>query len=307
MSCSRTAEVACPDCAAASKADARKRSWSRPRAPTMDRARGEDVAWRYRRRVLEDASRRRECRRCHRPRSIRLTSCRSAWASGHRRWCCRRSSCELFTHLAAGPDWRGDRQSASAFTSARSMISSTPSWRWSSSSATVTAARRRYRNTAETALFLDKNSPAYIGGILEMANARLYRFWGDLTDGTADRQAAERDQAHRRSRCSTSSTATQRGSSSSWRRWRHLGRQLPSVGRKVRFLRSTRRSAMSAAPLASCRRSSPPPSAHALHQLLTCRSSRRSPSKAIAAAGLERARRGRVRSISSPIRYPRPT
>src|SRR5256886_17114841 len=35
-----------------------------------------------------------------------------------------------------------------------------------------------YRNTAETTLFLDRNSPAYIGGILEMANARLYGFWG---------------------------------------------------------------------------------------------------------------------------------
>jgi hypothetical protein len=40
----------------------------------------------------------------------------------------------------------------------------------------------RYRNTAETAAFLDKSSPTYIGGILEMCNARLYRFWGDLTD-----------------------------------------------------------------------------------------------------------------------------
>jgi SAM-dependent methyltransferase len=39
-----------------------------------------------------------------------------------------------------------------------------------------------YRNTAETAAFLDKRSPAYIGGILEMSNARLYRFWGDLTE-----------------------------------------------------------------------------------------------------------------------------
>lgn len=38
-----------------------------------------------------------------------------------------------------------------------------------------------YSNTPETATFLDKKSPAYIGGILEMANARLYRFWGDLT------------------------------------------------------------------------------------------------------------------------------
>jgi len=40
----------------------------------------------------------------------------------------------------------------------------------------------RYWNTPETALFLDKNSPAYMGGILEMAGDRLYRFWGDLTE-----------------------------------------------------------------------------------------------------------------------------
>src|SRR4051794_35015245 len=37
-----------------------------------------------------------------------------------------------------------------------------------------------YRNTPETALFLDKGSAQYMGGFLEMANARLYRFWGDL-------------------------------------------------------------------------------------------------------------------------------
>jgi SAM-dependent methyltransferase len=40
----------------------------------------------------------------------------------------------------------------------------------------------RYRNTPETALFLDRNSPEFIGGFLEMCNARLYRFWGDLTE-----------------------------------------------------------------------------------------------------------------------------
>ncbi len=38
----------------------------------------------------------------------------------------------------------------------------------------------RYRNTASTAHFLDKNSPDYIGGILEMCNARLFKFWSDL-------------------------------------------------------------------------------------------------------------------------------
>jgi predicted O-methyltransferase YrrM len=40
-----------------------------------------------------------------------------------------------------------------------------------------------YRDTQETATFLDKRQPTYVGGLLEMANARLYPFWGDLTQG----------------------------------------------------------------------------------------------------------------------------
>lgn len=40
-----------------------------------------------------------------------------------------------------------------------------------------------YSNTAETDLFLDKRKPSYIGGMFEMANARLYGFWGRLTEG----------------------------------------------------------------------------------------------------------------------------
>jgi hypothetical protein len=40
----------------------------------------------------------------------------------------------------------------------------------------------RYRNSAEAAEFLDEKSPAYVGGFLKMCNARLYGFWGDLTD-----------------------------------------------------------------------------------------------------------------------------
>jgi hypothetical protein len=39
-----------------------------------------------------------------------------------------------------------------------------------------------YRNTPETDLFLDKHKPSYIGGILEMANARLFGFWNNLTE-----------------------------------------------------------------------------------------------------------------------------
>ena len=40
-----------------------------------------------------------------------------------------------------------------------------------------------YENTEETGLFLDKNKPSYVGGLLEMANDRLYKFWNDLEEG----------------------------------------------------------------------------------------------------------------------------
>ncbi len=40
----------------------------------------------------------------------------------------------------------------------------------------------RYGNTPETDFFLDRKKPSYIGGILEMANHRLYPFWGHLTE-----------------------------------------------------------------------------------------------------------------------------
>lgn len=40
----------------------------------------------------------------------------------------------------------------------------------------------RYANTPDTALFLDRAKPSYMGGMLEMANTRLYRFWGSLTE-----------------------------------------------------------------------------------------------------------------------------
>lgn len=41
-------------------------------------------------------------------------------------------------------------------------------------------AAARYSNTKETRLYLDKSRTTYIGGILEMAGARLFRFWNDL-------------------------------------------------------------------------------------------------------------------------------
>lgn len=39
-----------------------------------------------------------------------------------------------------------------------------------------------YSNTAEADMFLDRAKPSYIGGMLEMANTRLYPFWGSLTE-----------------------------------------------------------------------------------------------------------------------------
>jgi hypothetical protein len=56
-----------------------------------------------------------------------------------------------------------------------------------------------YANTPSTDLFLDKHKPSYIGGILEMANLRLYHHWGHLTTAlrTGERQSeaagSERD------------------------------------------------------------------------------------------------------------------
>ena len=40
-----------------------------------------------------------------------------------------------------------------------------------------------YANTTETDCYLDQAKPLYIGGFLEMANRRSYRFWGSLTEG----------------------------------------------------------------------------------------------------------------------------
>jgi hypothetical protein len=41
----------------------------------------------------------------------------------------------------------------------------------------------RYRNTPATELFLDRSKPSYVGGLLEMLNARLFGFWNSLTEG----------------------------------------------------------------------------------------------------------------------------
>ena len=40
-----------------------------------------------------------------------------------------------------------------------------------------------YSNDDNTDFFLDKSKPSYIGGMLEMLNNRLYKFWGTLEEG----------------------------------------------------------------------------------------------------------------------------
>jgi hypothetical protein len=50
-----------------------------------------------------------------------------------------------------------------------------------------------YRNTPSSDLFLDKHKPSYLGGILEMANKRLYHHWRHLT--TAIRTGENQNEA----------------------------------------------------------------------------------------------------------------
>ena len=52
-----------------------------------------------------------------------------------------------------------------------------------------------YANTPETGLFLDRAKPTYVGGLLEMLNARLYGFWGSL--GEALRTGQPQNEARR--------------------------------------------------------------------------------------------------------------
>jgi hypothetical protein len=50
-------------------------------------------------------------------------------------------------------------------------------------------AEGQYKNTPDTAAFLNKHSPAYIGGMPEMLNARLFGFWNHLGEALRTGQA----------------------------------------------------------------------------------------------------------------------
>jgi len=85
----------------------------------------------------------------------------------------------LFTELAKGPRDAGtlaerlgfDRRSAGDFFDALVALGM------------LDRKGGQYTNTPETDLYLDRTKRTYIGGMLEMANQRLYPFWGALTEG----------------------------------------------------------------------------------------------------------------------------
>jgi len=56
----------------------------------------------------------------------------------------------------------------------------------------------QYSNAADTNFFLDKNKRSYMGGMLEMANNRLYNFWNNLEEGlqTGEPQNEAKGKAH---------------------------------------------------------------------------------------------------------------
>ena len=75
----------------------------------------------------------------------------------------------LFTELARGPrDLQGLRDALGLHPrAARDFLDALVALGF------LTRVDGRYANTAETDLFVDRGKPSYVGGILEMANARL--------------------------------------------------------------------------------------------------------------------------------------
>lgn len=84
----------------------------------------------------------------------------------------------LFTELANGPQEFGELSGRLGLhpRSARDFLDALVALRL------LQRTNGTYSNTSETGLFLDRRKPSYIGGILEMANARLFGFWNHLTE-----------------------------------------------------------------------------------------------------------------------------
>jgi hypothetical protein len=85
---------------------------------------------------------------------------------------------ELFTHLAQGPQSLNTVQGRMGLhpRAARDFLDALVALGF------LERAGGEYSNTPATDLFLDKHKPSYIGGMLEMANQRLYGHWNHLTE-----------------------------------------------------------------------------------------------------------------------------
>ena len=95
----------------------------------------------------------------------------------------------------------------------------------------------KYFNTPAGALYLDRRSPRYIGGILEMLNARLFKFWHDLPEALRTGQPAKRNQARARKNIFEELYAEPAEARTIPRRHdRPLAHQLRGARREVRFL-----------------------------------------------------------------------
>lgn len=85
----------------------------------------------------------------------------------------------LFTELAKGPMVLEEIRSRLGLheRSARDFLDALVALRM------LTREKDKYANTPATDLYLDRAKPSYLGGMLEMMSARLFRFWSDLTEG----------------------------------------------------------------------------------------------------------------------------
>lgn len=85
---------------------------------------------------------------------------------------------DLFTELARGPEDFGSLRGRLGLhpRSARDFLDALVALGF------LVRTGDRYANTPETDFFLDRHKPSYLGGILEMANQRLYPCWGHLTE-----------------------------------------------------------------------------------------------------------------------------
>src|SRR5262249_36998562 len=85
----------------------------------------------------------------------------------------------LFTELAKGPLALEDVRARLALPERRARASLTALV----ALGMLQREQGKYANTPATDLYLDRAKTTYIGGMLEMMSARLFRFWADLTEG----------------------------------------------------------------------------------------------------------------------------